>query len=158
MPIVIHLTHYTCRGSLDRMRHKRFRPSRYNGINSTKSPGSGTGNGSESRLTSQDGRVREILCSVDQCVSGFRVVEMSVLIWLRSRCKKCDWSRTTVRFVKTRTEGCRAKWQGLCGCNLAIRKNVLFLDQFSYALQKWQPCASLSNCTVLKDTRQTYNF
>jgi hypothetical protein len=69
------------------MRHKRFGPSRYNGINYTKSPVSGAGNVSEPRLTSQVGRVREILCSVDQSVSAFRVVEMSVWIGLRSRSK-----------------------------------------------------------------------
>ena len=80
MQIVIHLTDYTCAGSLDRMRHKRSRPSRYNGIHSTKSLGSGAGKDSETRLTSQVGRVREILCSVDQCFSAFIVMEMAALI------------------------------------------------------------------------------
>jgi hypothetical protein len=72
MTIAVNLMPYTCAGSLDRMWHKSFLPSSYSGIYSTKSPGSGAGNGSEPKMTSQVGRVGEILCSVDQsfCVQS----------------------------------------------------------------------------------------
>ena len=58
----------------------------YNRIKSTKSPASGTGNVSESRLMSQVGEVREVVFvrkSVCLCV---RAVEVPVLVCFGSGC------------------------------------------------------------------------
>jgi hypothetical protein len=55
----------------------------YGRINSTKSPASGAGTVGEPRLMSQVGRVREVVCALDQRVSAVRAVEVPVFVCLR---------------------------------------------------------------------------
>jgi len=52
----------------------------------TKSPASGAGNTGETTLMSQVWRVRNV--HVDQCVSAYRVIEVSVFVYLRTSCSQ----------------------------------------------------------------------
>jgi hypothetical protein len=91
----------------------------YSRINSTKFPTSGTDIDSRPKLLSQAGTVRKVIgtyISVFLQLDQWRCQHSSAYIvkaitWLRKMC--CT-------FCETQTEGCHAKWQGLCRCNPAI--------------------------------------
>jgi hypothetical protein len=56
----------------------------YNRINSTKTPASGEGDVSESKLMSEFGTVHEVVCALCQRVSAIRAVGVLVILCLRS--------------------------------------------------------------------------
>ena len=58
----------------------------HNRINSTKPPASGAEDINEPRLSSQVGRVREVVCACVCPFSAVRAVEVPVLVCLRSSC------------------------------------------------------------------------
>ena len=96
----------------------------YSRINSTKSQASNAGNVSEPRLTSQAGRMRELVCAY---ISVFLHSERwRCQYWSAYVAAAATWLRKEGREVcETRAEGCHAKWRGLCGYSPRITVRTL---------------------------------
>ena len=92
---------------------------KYSRSNFTRSPSSSTSNFSQPRLMSQVGRwakwcARRSVCFCSQRRCGCEYSPAyAVAAIMRLRLKER-------KVCETRTEGCNAKWRGLCGCNPAI--------------------------------------